>query len=305
MTERAIRKSGREMRELTLLFEISRMLDRSVDLREVVGPVLETLARGRELSRSTLTLFDRETGDIAIEAAYGLSARQQARGRYRYGEGVTGRVVETGQPMVVPNIFEEPLFLNRTGAHKRNRSEVISFVCVPILMENKVIGHAGCGPSVRSRPPVDDDVRLLSIVASMITQSVRLRHAMQEERRSLMEENTRLREELRDRFRPTNIIGNSKAMQAVYRLISQVSGSVATVLVRGESGTGKELAAHAIHFNSPRASQPFIRVNCSALPETMIESELFGHERGAFTGAAARRKGSSNWRTAVRYSSTR
>ncbi len=291
LTEQPARKPAHETRELTLLFEISRMLDRSVDLREVVGPVLETLARGMNLSRATLTLFDRGTGEIAIEAAHGLSTRQQARGRYRYGEGVTGRVVETGQPIMVPNIFEEPLFLNRTGVHKRNRGGAVSFICVPILIENNVIGTLGSDRPYDPDRPLDDDSRLLSIVASLIAQAVRLRHAMQEERRSLIEENTRLREELRDRFRPANIIGNSKAMQTVYRLISQVSGSAATVLIRGESGTGKELVAHAIHFNSPRATRPFIRVNCSALPEGMIESELFGHERGAFTGAAARRTG--------------
>ena len=119
----------------------------------------------------------------------------------------------------------------------------------------------------------------------MIAQAVRLRQSAMEERERLLEENMRLQEELKDRFRPANIIGNSKAMQAVYDLIAQVSKSDATVLIRGESGTGKELVAHAIHYNSPRAGKPFIKVNCAALPETLIESELFGHEKGAFTGA--------------------
>ena len=281
----------REVQELTLLYEISRILDRSVDLREVVGPILETISRRMGMHRGTLTLFDRESGDITIETAHGLSSSQQARGRYRYGEGVTGKVVETGQPMVVPNIFEEPLFLNRTGARKRDRRGIISFICVPILMENEVIGTLSVDCPFDPGRFFDEDVRLLSIIASLVTQAVRLRRSMQEERRRLMEENTRLQAELRDRFQPANIVGNSKAMQTVYRLVSQVAGSSATVLLRGESGTGKELVAHAIHYSSPRATQSFIRVNCAALPESMIESELFGHERGAFTGAVAQRKG--------------
>jgi len=136
-----------------------------------------------------------------------------------------------------------------------------------------------------------EDVRLLSIIASMISQAVRLRQSAQEERRRLLEENVRLQEALKDRFRPSNIIGNSKLMRALYDLIGQVSRSEATVLIRGESGVGKELVAHAIHYNSFRAGKPFVKVSCAALPETVIESELFGHEKGAFTGALARRKG--------------
>jgi Nif-specific regulatory protein len=137
----------------------------------------------------------------------------------------------------------------------------------------------------------EEDARLLSIIASMIAQAVKLRQTIMEERQRLLEENTRLHEELRDRFRPANIIGNSRAMQEVFNMVAQVSHSDTTVLIRGESGTGKELVAHAIHYNSHRAEKPFIKVNCAALPETVIESELFGHEKGAFTGAISTRKG--------------
>jgi Nif-specific regulatory protein len=125
----------------------------------------------------------------------------------------------------------------------------------------------------------------------MIAQAVKLRQAAEEQRQRLAAENDRLRGELKSRFRPANIIGNSVGMQTVYRLIEQVSRSEATVLLRGETGTGKDLVAHAIHYNSPRSERPFVKVNCAALPESVIESELFGHERGAFTGAVASRKG--------------
>jgi len=182
--------------------------------------------------RGSLTLLNRDTGEIFIEAAYGLSPSQKERGRYRLGEGATGRVVQTGLPAVVPRISRDPLFLDRTGARKRHNKADISFICVPIKVE----------------------------------------------------ENQRLQEELQDRFRPSNIIGNSKPMQAVYDLIAQVSESDATALIRGESGVGKELVAAAIHYNSRRSALPFVKVNLAALPETIIESELFGHEKGAFTG---------------------
>jgi Nif-specific regulatory protein len=136
-----------------------------------------------------------------------------------------------------------------------------------------------------------EDVRLLSIIASMISQAVKLRRVTMEERSRLIEENARLQDQLRERFQPSNIIGRSKPIQKVYDLIAQVSKSDATVLIRGESGTGKELVANAIHFNSLRADKPFVKVNCGALPESVVESELFGHEKGAFTGAVTGRKG--------------
>ncbi|HIJ74920.1 MAG TPA: nif-specific transcriptional activator NifA [Candidatus Hydrogenedentes bacterium] len=281
----------REVSELSLLFDISQALDRTMDLREEVKPILEIIAKHTGMVRGTLTLLDRETGEIHIEAAHGLSQDQRARGRYRPGEGVTGRVVQTGEPMAIPKISEEPMFLDRTGARKGLSKQDVSFICVPIKIENEVIGALSVDCLFADSVSLDEDVRLLSIIASMIAQAVRLRQESQKERQRLIDENIRLQARLEDKFSPANIIGTSSAMQAVYELIAQVAKSDTTVLIRGESGVGKELVANAIHYSSRRADKPFIRVNCAALPESVIESELFGHEKGAFTGAIAQRKG--------------
>ena len=280
----------REVSELSLLFEISQTLDRTMDLRGEVGAVLKAIAKHTGMVRGTLTLLNRETGEIYIEEALGLSLRQLERGRYKPGEGVTGIVVQTGRPMVIPRVSEEPLFLNKTRARSQSKED-IGFICVPIKIGAETIGALSVDRLFADSVTLDEDMRLLSIIAIMIAQAVRLRREAQEESQWLMEENLRLQEELRERFRPTNIIGNSSAMQAVFDMIAQVAKSDATVLIRGESGVGKELVAHAIHYNSLRAEKPFIRVNCAALPESVIESELFGHEKGAFTGAIAQRKG--------------
>jgi Nif-specific regulatory protein len=138
---------------------------------------------------------------------------------------------------------------------------------------------------------LDEDLRVLSIVASMVANDVKTRREAAIQRQELEDENIRLRHELEDRFRPENIIGNAGAMRDVYQQIHQVSKSETTVLIRGESGTGKELVAHAIHYASPWASGPFVKVNCAALNENLLESELFGHEKGAFTGAIQTRRG--------------
>jgi len=284
-------KVKRELEELSLLFEISQTLDKSLDLRDVVGPLLRTMASKMGMMRGTLTLLNRETEEIVIEEAYGLSESQRERGKYKLGEGITGKVIQTGKSAVIPRISEEPMFLNRTGARENLKKQDISFICVPIKLGKETIGALSVDRLFGDTVSFKEDLRLLSIISSMIGQAVRLRQQMRTERKQLLEENIQLKEQLKDRFRPANIIGKSKAMQAVYDLIAQVSKSNTTVLIWGESGTGKELVANAIHYNSLRASKPVIKVNCAALPEMVIESELFGHEKGAFTGAIGQRKG--------------
>jgi Nif-specific regulatory protein len=280
-----------EVQELRLLLEVSRIVDSAPDLRDVLEPALRAIAKNGGMMRGTITLLDRETGEAAIEAAYGLSSSQRRRGRYRRGEGITGKVVETGKPMAAPRISEEPLFLNRTRAREGLRKKDVSFICVPIKIGKETIGALSVDRLFDESKSVEEDLRLLSIIASMLARAAKIRGSARDEQRRLLGENRRLQSELRHRFHPQNIIGNSSEMREALNLVEQVSSSNATVLIRGESGTGKELIARAIHTNSPRALKPHVKVNCAALPETMIESELFGHERGAFTGAVGMRKG--------------
>ena len=292
--ERDFKGVHREINELSLLFEVSQALTRSLDFREVIGPVLRKMAEHMGMMRGTITILNRDTGELNIEASYGLSPDEHNRGTYQLGEGVTGKVVQTGRPAVVPRVSEEPQFLDRTGTRHRaisREKKDISFICVPILDQGEPIGAMSADRLFEDSISYEEDVRLLSIIAAMIARAVRLRQTHHEQMRLLEEENSRLREELVERFRPANLIGSSHAMRRVFRLIQQVAPSSATVLILGESGVGKELVAQAIHYNSPRAAHPFVKVNCAALPEKIVESELFGHERGAFTGAIAQRKG--------------
>ncbi len=275
-------------RELQLLFEVSRRLDQSLDLREVVQPVLVALADHLDMNYGTLTLWHRDTRQIQIEAAHGLTPAQTRRGRYRLGEGVTGRVIQTGEPIVIPRKSESPLLLDRTGRGKRSDT---SFICVPIKIGAEVVGALSVDEPVKPLTALQADARLLGIVASMIAQAVRLRREAAEAQEQLAEENRRLRGELRERFRAEGIVGASHEMREVYEQIAQVAPTDATVLILGETGTGKELVARAIHYASNRAAAPFVRVHCAALPESLVESELFGHVRGAFTGAVRDRQG--------------
>jgi Nif-specific regulatory protein len=243
----------RRIQELTLLFEISQILDRSLDLNEIISPVLEAIAEHMDMHRGTVTLLNRQTGEIRISAAYGLTGEEQAKGRYRLGEGITGRVFQTGQPIVVPDISVEPEFLDRTGARSGDTST--AFICVPIKIDQEIVGALSSDRLFSDDISSDEDVRLLTIISSMISRAVQLRRDGEEAKKALEEENSRLQAALRESFQPQNMIGNTRAMKQVYDLLRQVAPSEATVLIRGESGTGKELIANALHYNSPRAGK--------------------------------------------------
>lgn len=259
-----------------------------MDVREIVNPILDVMTEHLSLKHATITLLNRKTGEIQIDASHGLTPQQSQRGRYKLGEGVTGQVIESGETIIIDKISESPLFLNRT---QRVTPEDSSYVCVPIKTGKTVIGALSADRPYDKERDLRSDSEIIEIVASLLAQSVRLRRSAQERGEKLESENERLRAELKDRFRPSNIVGNSHEMQIVFDQIAQVSKSQASVLVEGETGTGKELVAAAIHYNSDRSDKPFIKAHCAALPENLIESELFGHVKGAFTGATTDRKG--------------
>ncbi len=277
--------------EVALLYEISKALNESLDLRKSLYKVLDILSDSMDMVRGTVTILNPLRNEISIEVAHGMSRVAMERGKYQLGEGVTGRVIQTGKAFLVPKISQEPLFLDRTATRKVMRDQELSFICIPVKKGNQVVGALSVDRPYDESYPLRQGERLLSIVATMIAQHVINLEGIQLEKEQLRKENRRLKEELSEKYKFTNIIGNSNKMREVFQMVSQVCKSNATVLIRGESGTGKELIAHAIHYNSPRAKQPFVKVNCAALPSNLIESELFGHEKGAFTGAIRQKPG--------------
>jgi len=278
-------------RELDCLYEISQSLVSSPNLHASIQRIMDTLAQKMGMNRGTLTLLKPQTNELIIEIAQGMPEEKKRRGKYKVGEGITGKVFETGEPVVVPKIGEEPLFLNRTKWRGDITKQNISFLCIPIKIGKNVIGTFSVDRLFDEGVSFEEDLRLLTIIASMIAYAVKLNQVMEEEKAKWITEKTKLQEELGEKYDISHLIGKSRPMEEVYRRISHVAKSNATVLIRGESGTGKELVAHAIHYNSQRTTKPFIKVSCAALPEALLESELFGHEKGAFTGAIEAKKG--------------
>jgi len=274
-----------------MLYEISQALHAHLDLKQSLYKVLDYLSSSMEMVRGTVSLLNPLRNEINIEVAHSLSKSAVERVKYKLGEGITGRVIQSGKAIAIPKISEEPLFLNRTAARKSRTVDELSFICVPVKKGNQVIGALSVDRLFDPSYSLKDGEKLLSVVATMIAQHVINLETINLEKEKLRDENKRLQSELENKYRITNIIGNSNKMREVFQMISQVSKSNATVLIRGESGTGKELVANSIHYNSHRANHPFIKVNCAAIPSNLIESELFGHERGAFTGAIKKKLG--------------
>ena len=279
-----------EIKQLATLVEVSQTLASTLNLEAALRRVLEILERQHSRVPSMVTLLHGESSELAIAVANGLPANGM-QARYNVGEGITGRVVESGKPIIVPQISHEPMFLNRAGQRRNLRTQERTFICVPVIINRRPVGALGVDLRFSTDRDYDRELKFLQVVASMIAQAINIHHLAEAERQRLRDENRHLREELRERYDFANIVGNNSRMRQVYEQITQVAPTNTTVLIRGESGTGKELIAHALHYNSPRAKQSFIKVSCAALPETLIESELFGYEKGAFTGAQALKKG--------------
>ncbi len=276
---------------LPLLSEVSKVVSSDGSLSKTLKVVLDLLQKHLQVVRAMISLYDASCDQIFIHESLGLTEDEIAKGVYYPGEGITGKVVESGKPIIVPVIADEPSFLNRTGSWDEEHDLKHSFICVPIMRGQKVMGSISVERRYDNPALLHLDLELLAIIATTIAQAVELHLLERAHQKVLRDQSLKLKSELKEKFKPTNIIGNSKAMQSVYRMIEKVSHAKTTVLILGESGVGKERVASAIHYHSSCSSGSFVKFNCASLPESVIESELFGHEKGAFTGATARRTG--------------
>ena len=254
-----------------------------MELRDQLEQILHEMSLRLGMQRGMISLLNHEKKEAWLDVAHDVNI-DGMEVMYKPGEGITGKVAETGRPMAVANLGQEAHFLDRTGARRHlNRAE-LSFLCVPIIYDASVVGVLSADKVAKQVEDLEKELAMMGSVAELMAKAVHIR--------ALEEENRRLRKIVGQQHAPSmDIIGHSKAIQEVFGLVAQVSDSNTTVLITGETGTGKELIARAIHNNSPRKGGPLVQVNCAAIPDTLIESELFGHEKGAFTGALQTRRG--------------
>ncbi len=279
-------------RQSGLLEKIGRVfIDNSSDINNLMSSVFNIVVTYYNIQRGMISIYHKEEGDISVDIHHGYSEEEVTRGIYKPGEGIIGTVVKTGNPYIVMDIMNEPKFLNRTGAYRNTSANKISFICVPVKLNSSVIGTISVDIINNFGRDLAEEYHALTTVSIMIAQAVNSRIELISREKKLKEENEFLRKKISMGTVQGRIIGKSSVMNEVYENIIMVSGSDATVLITGESGTGKELIADAIHRNSRRSEGPFVKVNVAALPKSLIEAELFGYEKGAFTGADRMKKG--------------
>jgi Nif-specific regulatory protein len=266
---------------LKTINKVSTLFTQNPDFEQVMYKTLVLLSEETGMQRGMISINRRDLQEIHVEITYGIPTDRNSPIFYRLGEGITGKVVETGRPIAIPKLDQEPLFLDRSGARtEMNRSD-LAFICVPIVYGKDVVGALSVDRTAQNAD-LDTEVPFLETISNILASRVHLRR--------IKDENIRLKEEI-ERYPGQQIIGNSDAIRELSYLISQVADSDATVLITGETGTGKGLTASEIHRRSSRKNGPFLKINCGAIPENLIEMELFGHEKGAFTGAIGKKIG--------------
>jgi len=269
------------------LYAVSQILSRSLDYRETLREVLRVLHDEANLIHGMVSVVDPESGNLMVHAAHAMPAGSTDDITYQPGEGIVGVILEKPRTIVLKRVGDDPRFLNRLGVYQPD----LPFIAVPIKVGGAVRGVLAVQPDNSDDALLEDRAQFVEMVANLIGQSVRLSMEVAEEKNNLLEERDLLRRTVRHQFGFDSVVGRSAVMRRVFEQARLVAKWNTTVLIRGETGTGKELIANAIHYNSPRTRNAFVKLNCAALPENLLETELFGHERGAFTGAVENRKG--------------
>jgi Nif-specific regulatory protein len=272
-----------------VLLEISSVITKSTNLEDVFEDIMTLTQKVIRIYRSTLFLYDKKDHLLKIRAIYGYHNEDSKNITYEPGEGITGSVFLNKKPVFIPSAKNEPGFLNRMKLVTEDLD--LGYYCCPILSGMDVVGVFSIFTYIQDKNNSNEIIEFLQILSTFISQAITIQKLIEEETQPFIVENIRLRQELSKKYRFGNLIGKSPRMLQLFEQIELIAESKSSVLLIGESGTGKELIASAIHYNSPRKDMPFIKINCAAIPETLLESELFGYRKGAFTGATSDKKG--------------
>ncbi len=275
-------------KEINLLYEIAVILTSTVDIHESIEKSMRKLKQNGYLERCALFKKKEDAHELELLISIDLELHQKKMASYRFGEGATGLAASSREPIVIENIHNNINYLNKMG---HITTQMVSYIAVPLLQDDEVIGVISANIGKNSPLDFDEIVRMLTIVGTLFVGSMKVQQTITKEKESLTQLKTYYQEEMQKEYKFENIVGKSTKMQHVFGMINTVAPTDATILIRGETGTGKELIATAVHNLSRRQNGPFIKLNCAAISETLLESELFGHEKGAFTDAREMRKG--------------
>ncbi len=274
------------LRELSVVNEITKILTKGLSFKEALSEVLKILYSYMGIEHSFIAV--KSSSELRIMSTFGIPVEGEVF--FRKGEGVTGRVFSRGIPVVVPGVKYSEFFANKTGIGNRI-DEKVFLIAVPIKVGGEIEGVLTVFKEFESEESIEKFLETLSIIGNTLGLFFKLREKLEEERKQWEEEKKILTRELQEKYSLHGILGKSKAIRDLIELIEKVAKTDSTVLILGESGTGKSLVAKTIHYESKRREAPFITVNCASIPENLLEAELFGYEKGAFTGAYSSKKG--------------
>jgi len=289
--EPATQQSEAPLNDLLVIDEAAKLIGQSAETEHAINATLRLLSQMVGLNRGRVLLPDPATNSLHISYAYGLTPEEKSRGVYGLGEGITGRVMKTGQTAIIQDIDDEPQYLRRAVERITLPQETVAYIAVPLLKDDTPIGVLAAHRLRRRQRPFSDDLRILRVVATLITQMLQIQRLISERTAALVSENRSLKNALDSKGSAYGILGESTALSNALRHAHRVADTAASVLLTGESGTGKEKFARMLHLASSRKDGPFVALNCAAIPSDLLESELFGHEKGSFTGATQAKKG--------------
>ena len=277
--------------DVTVIEQAAKLIAHSTEPDYAIQSILRLLSQMLGLNRGRVLLADEQTGDLAIRYSYGLTSEEKGRGVYRLNEGVSGRVLNTGQTALIQNIDDEPFYLGRAVNRTSLPQETVSYIALPLLRDDKPIGVLAVHRIRNRRRSFDHDLSTLRIIATFIVQILMVNRLISERTAELIHENQYLKNALNSCGSDYGILGESSSLQVALHQVQRVANTQANVLLTGESGTGKEKFARMLHLSSSRKGEAFVAINCAAIPKDLIESELFGHEKGSFTGATSSKQG--------------
>lgn len=277
--------------DLAVIHEAAKLIGNSDSPELAITSILRIMSEILGLNRGRVLLPSRANDSLKIRYSYGLQTEERLRGVYGFDDGITGKVMKTGLQAVIQNIDEEPDFLYRAVDRKTLPQDVVSFLAVPIFDGSIPIGVLGVHRLRKRTRSFDADLVVLRIMATFVAQIIKINNLIDQRTEQLKQENKELKCALDHQQSDHGILGESHAIREALKQVFMVAETPVTVFLTGESGTGKERFSQVLHLNSPRRDKPFLAINCGAIPEQLLESELFGHERGAFTGATSLKKG--------------
>jgi Nif-specific regulatory protein len=295
ITKMPIHRDTVTKEDFNLFCEISTSVHAILELEDMLNHILEKVKEALNIEGASVALHDPNQNQFyfirTIEAAKDSDNKRMKRLRFPDHMGVAGWVLREKKTVIIPDVSKDDRFF--TGIDRQENHITRNMICIPLVTRKSLIGVLYAINKLNGAFTKKDAwlLEILSGTIAIAIENAKFCGDLKQHARSLTQENIRLKSELQDRFNLQGIIGSSAAMRKVFHLMDKVISTPISVLIQGETGTGKELVAKAIHYNGHKKDKPFVAENCGAISENLLESELFGHVKGAFTGAIADKKG--------------